>query len=316
MKNNKRPAKSLVIAAFAAIYIIWGSTYLGIKLAIETIPPLIMGGTRFLLAGIILLGWSFSKGEKLPSPSSLLPIALSGVLMLFLGNGAVAWVERFIPSGLAAIIVATVPLWLVLLDKRQWKFYFTNRQIIIGLLVGFAGVILLFSGKTAGDLFTDRMKFISLLVLGGGTIAWTIGTLYSKYRKMEGSTTMKVGIQMIAASLLFYPLALATGEHHGFEVSNITTQSILALLYLVLVGSVVAYLAYMWLLSVKPASLVGTYAYVNPVVAVFLGWLVAGEQVSGMQAIGLGIIIAGLVIVNISKEKKSETIEKAERKAA
>src|SRR5438552_3387943 len=135
--STKAPAtKSLVIAAFAAIYLIWGSTYLGILLAIETIPPMIMAGIRFFLAGLLLLTWALARGEKIPPASSLLHIAFSGVLMLFFGNGAVTWVEQYLPSGLAAIIVATVPLWFVLLDRRQWSFYFSNKQIIAGLCIG------------------------------------------------------------------------------------------------------------------------------------------------------------------------------------
>ena len=310
-----RSTGTMVIAAFAAIYIIWGSTYLGILLAIETIPPLFMVGTRFLVAGSLLLGWSLMKGEKLPAGKDLLKISLSGILMLFIGNGAVTWVEQYLPSGLVAIIVATVPLWFIILDKRQWRFYFSNVQIIVGLLIGFAGVILLFAGKAAGDLFTDRMKFIGLLILIGGTISWTIGTLFSKYSKMKGSTTMKVAIQMLVSGLLFFPFAFAFGEHRGFSFGDISFRSGLALIYLITMGSIVAYLAYMWLLSVKPASLVGTYAYVNPVVAVFLGWMVAGETISIQQAIGLAIIIIGLLIVNMSKEKKTATISTSKKAA-
>ncbi|HEX2608314.1 MAG TPA: EamA family transporter [Flavisolibacter sp.] len=300
---QKEPAKSLVIAAFAAIYLIWGSTYLGILLAIKTIPPMLMAAARFSIAGLLLLAWGLIKKESLPPVSSILRIALSGLLMLFIGNGAVTWVEQYLPSGLAAIIVATVPLWFVVLDKRQWNFYFRNKQIIFGLCIGFAGVILLFAGKSAANLFNDKMRFISLLVLIAGTISWTIGSLYAKYQPMEGSTTMKVALQMLAAGLAFFVLAFATGEHHHFSIHKVAPTSLAALGYLILFGSLVGYLAYMWLLSVRPASLVGTYAYVNPVVAVFLGWLIAKEQISLQQGVGLTIIVLGLVIVNLSKEK-------------
>jgi drug/metabolite transporter (DMT)-like permease len=299
---QNRPSRGLVIAAFAAIYLIWGSTYLGILLALKSIPPFFMAGARFLIAGLILLGWALLRGEKLPDTRSLAHISLAGILLLFLGNGAVVWVEQYLPSGLAAIIVATVPLWFVLLDKRQWSFYFTNKQIILGLCIGFAGVVLLFSGQSAAGLFQERIKFISLLVLIGGTIAWTIGSLYAKYREMNGSTLMKVAIQMTAAGIAFFIAAVVMREKFSF--ATLSLKSIGALSYLIVMGSLVAYMAYMWLLSVRPASLVGTYAYVNPVVAVFLGWLVAGESISIQQAVGLAVIIFGLVIVNISKEKK------------
>jgi len=305
----KKTPGSLVIASFAAIYIIWGSTYLAILIGLETIPPFFLAGTRFLTAGLLLLAYAFYKGEKLPDTTSLLRIGLAGILMLYIGNGTVTWVEQHLPSGLAAIIVATVPLWLVILDRGQWKFYFSNIQIIGGLLVGFAGVILLFAGNAAGDLFSDPLKFVSLLVLMGGIVSWSIGTLFSKYKPMQGSTTMKVAVQSITAGLFFIPTGFISGEHEGFSISDVSTNSLLALFYLTFFGSILAYLAYMWLLSVKPASLVGTYAYVNPVVAVFLGWLIAAEQISMQQAIGLGVIILGLIIVNMSKEKKSPLLK-------
>ncbi len=310
---QKTPSKTAVIAAFAAIYIIWGSTYLGILYAIKTIPPFFMAGTRFLVAGLLLLGWCFFKGEKLPDTNSILKIAFSGLLMLFIGNGAVTWVEQYLPSGLAAIIVATVPLWFVLLDKREWKFYFSNKGIILGLLIGFAGVVLLFAGNAATNIFDSEIKIISLFVLMIGTIGWTVGSLYAKYKTMEGSTTMKVGLQMLAAGLAFAITGVASGEQNGFSVNEVGSTSIIALLYLIIFGSLVGYLAYMWLLSVRPASLVGTYAYVNPVVAVFLGWAFVNETISTQQMIGLGIIILGLLLVNLSKDKKPAPIKDTEQ---
>lgn len=301
---TKRNPKALVIAAFTAVYLIWGSTYLAISIAVKTISPFFMAGVRFLVAGFILLIWALLKGEKFPDMKSILKISLSGILLLVIGNASLGWVEEYIPSGLAAIIVATVPLWFVLLDKRQWKFYFSNRQIIFGLVVGFAGVIILFSGKSSTDLFNDKMKLISLCVLLIGTISWTIGSLYSKYQKIQGSTLMKVSIQMLSSSIIIFISSFAIGEHNKLSLNFITWQSIAALAYLIVMGSLVAYMAYMWLLSVRPASVVGTYAYVNPVVAVFLGWLIAKESISFEKIIGLVVIIAGLVIVNLSKEKK------------
>jgi drug/metabolite transporter (DMT)-like permease len=308
VKSVAKYPKVLVLAAFAAVYIIWGSTYLAILLAIKTIPPFFMAGTRFLIAGMILLVWALLKGEQIPDKKSILKISLAGILMLALGNALLAWVEQYIASGLAAILVATVPLWFVVLDKKQWNYHFTNKQIIIGLIVGFAGIILLFAGKGSADLFNSKMKVISLIVLFVGTIGWTIGSLYSKYQKIQGSTLMKVAIQMLAASIVIFIGAFSLNEQKGFVISNISWESIAALAYLVIMGSLVAYMAYIWLLSIRPASLVGTYAYVNPVVAVFLGWLIADEHISIQKIIGLLIIISGLVIVNMSKEEKAATI--------
>jgi drug/metabolite transporter (DMT)-like permease len=314
VKNLTKHPKALVLAAFAAIYIIWGSTYLAILLAIKTIPPFFMAGGRFLIAGLILFIWALLKGHQIPDKKSILKISLAGILMLAIGNASVAWVEQYLPSGLVAIIVATVPLWFVLLDKKQWKFYFSNKQIILGLIIGFAGVILLFSGKSSADLFNDKMKFISLIALIVATIGWTAGSLYSKYQKIQGSTLMKVAIQMLAASIAIIIAGFAFNEQKGFVLANVSLESVGALAYLVVMGSLIAYMAYIWLLSIRPASLVGTYAYVNPVVAVFLGWLIADEPVSLPKIIGLVIIIAGLAIVNTSKEKKEVTVDRSTSK--
>ena len=301
---TKEPSKALVVAAFAALYVIWGSTYLGILYALQSIPPFFMMGSRFVIAGGLLLAWCLLKGEKLPPLASVGPIALAGVLMLFVGNGAVTWVEQHLPSGLAAIIVATVPLWFVFLDKRQWSYHFSNKGIVFGLLVGFAGVLLLFSGKSSASIMDDPMKVISFFVLIVGTIGWATGSLYAKYKSVQGSTTMRAALQMLSAGVLALLVGLFTGEQDKFSWSALTAQSVWALAYLIVMGSIVAYLAYVWLLSVKPPSLVGTYAYVNPIIAVFLGWAIASEPISQQQVLALTVILGGVLLVNFSKEKK------------
>lgn len=309
--KSKEPAKILVIAAFAALFIVWGSTYLGIMIAIKSIPPFFMLGTRFFVAGILLYTWCLIKGEKAPSFKLFATIGLGGILMLFLGNGAVTWAEQYLPTGLAAIVVATMPLWFVLLDKRQWKFHFSNKLIIVGFIVGFAGVLLLLAGKGTSDLLGDKLKLTSFFVLITGTIGWATGSLYSKYKEVAASVTMKAAVQMLAAGIVALLTGLITNEQKDFVLSNISLQSVLALLYLIIMGSLVTYMAYIWLLSVRPPSLVGTYAYVNPVVAVFLGWLIAGETISQQQVIALFVILAGVIVVNFSKEQKKVILSEA-----
>ena len=301
---EKKVPQSWVIAAFAAIYLIWGSTYIAIVFAIRDIPPLIMAGTRFLAAGLILYTFSRIRGESTPSFHSIRKISVGGILMLFFGTGSVAWVEQYIPSGLAAIVVAVVPLWFVLFDKRNWKTNFSSKWIISGLLIGFIGVILLVADKGSFDLNGDRMKIVSFFVLVFGNICWAIGSLYSKYQTIEGSTGMKVSIQMITAGVASIVAGVISGEHHHIDWMNISRDSLLALLYLITVGSLIGYLAYVWLLSVRPPTLVGTYAYVNPVVAVFLGWLLVGETITRQQVIALFVILSGVVLVQFAKPKK------------
>ena len=303
---QKEPSKGLVLTAFIALYLIWGSTYLANLYAIKSIPPFIMGGTRFFAAGIILFIWCIARGEKLPPLSSVWKISVCGVLMLTIGTGAVIWVEQFIPSGLTAVIVATVPLWFVALDKREWSFYFSNKWIIIGLLVGFIGVLLLFLGKGTVNFTGNHMQLISFLILIAGSISWAIGSLYSKYQTTEGSTAIKAAIQMMSAGIVSFLLALIANEYQGFNPSAVTWESIKAILYLISFGSLIGYISYLWLLSVRPPSLVGTYAYVNPVVAVFLGWLIASEKISSQQIIALCVILTGVIMVNLSKENKKK----------
>ena len=307
---SKEPAKALVIAAFTALFIVWGSTYLGIMLAIKSIPPFFMLGTRFLVAGLILLIWCLKKGEKIPSLKPFAAVGVGGILMLFIGNGAVTWAEQYLATGLVAIVVASMPLWFVLLDKRQWKFNFSNKLIILGFIVGFAGVLMLFAGKKIDDFTEDKSKLVSFFVLVAGTIGWATGSLYSKYKEADVSVTMKAAVQMISAGAAALLTGLATGELNNFFINNITLQSLLALLYLIIMGSLVTYMAYIWLLSVRPPAIVGTYAYENPVVAVFLGWLIAGETITQQQIFALIVILSGVILVNFSKEQKKVLISK------
>jgi drug/metabolite transporter (DMT)-like permease len=212
-------------------------------------------------------------------------------------------VEQYISSGLAAIIVATVPLWFILLDKREWKNNFSNKWITIGLLVGFAGVLTLFADKKSFDFSGNKMKLVSLLVMLFGAICWATGSLFLKYMKIEGTTGMKAAIQMIAAGAVFLIASVIHNDLAGLQHAIISRESILAIAYLILIGSLLGYMSYVWLLSVRSATLVGTYAYVNPVVAVFLGWLIASEPIVGKQVIALGVILAGVILVTLAKRK-------------
>lgn len=303
---QKEPSKRLIVAAFLALYIIWGSTYLANIFALQTMPPFLMAGIRFLIAGTALYTWLIIKGQKKPSMDAFAKSSLSGILMLFVGTGAVVWAEQYLPSGLTAIIVATVPLWFVVLDKRQWPVYFANKLIIAGLLIGFVGVLLLFAGKGSVDFSTNRMNLISALVLLCGSMCWAIGSLYSKYKPVAISTMLKASIQMIAAGIVSLLFSFILKEHQQIVWQQVSFNSISALVYLILIGSLVGFISYIWLLSVRPPSLVGTYAYVNPIVAVFLGWLIIDEKISMQQVFALSVILVGVILVNFSKDKKPE----------
>ncbi|MBC7903193.1 MAG: EamA family transporter [Gemmatimonadaceae bacterium] len=306
MENLKQPSKLLVLAAFAALYIIWGSTYLAIAIALKDIPPFLMAGARFFIAGILLYAWARFHGEKTPSGKATGKIALSGFLMVFMGTGSLVWAEQYLPSGIAAIVVATLPLWFVIMDKRQWSNYFSNKIVILGLLIGFAGVMMLFGGKNSFDIIHDKNRLAGFLVLMFGTICWAIGSLYSKYSPADSSTAMKASIQMITAGFLSLVVGFVIGEHHRFSFDQLTRESVFAVIYLITFGSLIGYMSYVWLLSVRPPSLVGTYAYVNPVVAVFLGWLIADEIITRQQIIALIVILAGVIMVGLFKDRAAK----------
>ena len=301
--THKEPAKSLVIAAFAAVYLIWGSTYVGIALAIKSVPPFLMAGLRFFAAGFILYIWCIATGEKTPPLISVAKNAFSGVVMLGAGTTSLIWSEQYLPSGLAAVIVASIPFFFVILDKKHWHQNFKDKFIIIGLLVGFGGIVLLFEGKGSLDLH-NKYQLLGFIVLLFGSFIWSAGSLYTKYTVTEGSTLIKASIQMMAAGAAGFIVSFIAGEEYGFVWSTITASSIYAMLYLVFIGSLIGYIAYIWLLGVRSAALVGTYAYVNPAVAIFLGWLLDHEKISIQQILALLVILSGVLLVNFSKYKK------------
>ena len=300
-----------IILAFSAIYIIWGSTYLAILWVISDIPPLLMSGIRFIAAGTILLGWCLWKLEKLPDYKSFRKNAICGILMLFGGTGGVAWSEQYVPSGLAAVIVTTVPFWFILLDRKKWSSYFSNKLIIPGLLSGFAGVMLL-SGFGSHDFLihyaTDKTTLGILVIIAGG-IAWTAGSLYSKYHGSQGSVTMNAAVQLLVAGIFSVSVSLVSGESRHFNFASVPASAWLSLLYLVAAGSLFTYLCYLWLLKVRPPAQVSSYVYVNPVVAILLGALFAGEKITTVQIISLAMIITGVLLINRSGFKGKRNLQ-------
>lgn len=303
-KKNVSPL--MVILAFATVYLVWGSTYFFIQKAVQGFPAFLLGAIRFLIAGILMLGWSIFKGEKIFVRQDMKHAAVGGVLMLFIGNGAVIWVEQYMPSAMVAILVSSSPLWFVLLDKPKWGENFRSKAILVGLMIGFAGVVLLFGEKIMGALSNGQQKVelagMGLLIIG--SMCWAGGSLYSKYKSTTGSATVNITWQMLFAGIAFIPGSLFRGELQGLQWQNISTGAWLSLFYLIFFGSIAAFSAYVWLLQVRSATQVSTYAYVNPVVAVLLGVFFANETISLLQVTGLVIILASVLIINLAKHKK------------
>jgi drug/metabolite transporter (DMT)-like permease len=307
-RSNKTASPFMVILAFAIVYIVWGSTYFFIKKAMDGFPPLLLGAVRFLMSGIILLGWSIVRGEQVSGIKNIKHAAISGVLLLFIGTGAVIWVEQYLPSAVVAIMVSSSPVWFVLLDKRNWAQNFHSKATIAGLIIGFAGVIFLFSEQIFNVLSTvgDHAELGGMALLIIGSIAWAGGSLYSKYKSHSSAASVTSAWQMLAAGVAFIPFSFLNGEPQHFQWTNVPSGAWFSLFYLVFFGSIAGFSAYVWLLKVRPATQVSTHAYVNPVVAVLLGVFFADEKISAIQVFGLVIILASVLMINLARYRKDK----------
>jgi len=267
-----------------------------------------LGALRFLIAAALMLLWCIYQREKLFNASQIKHALLSGLLLLFIGNGAVIWVEQYLPSAVVAIMVSSSPLWFVLLDKPLWKINFDSKFTIVGLIIGFAGVFLLLY-KSILNSFSDggRLEMGGMLLATIAAISWAGGSLYSKYYSKATSAIVNSTWQMFAAGIAFSLCSLLRGEADGFDFSNVLPQAWWAMAYLVVFGSIAGFSAYIWLLKVKPATQVSTYAYVNPVVAVLLGVAFAGETISTLQLAGLMVILLSVLLINLAKYRKEKS---------
>lgn len=286
------PSRARVWAALLTVYVVWGSTYLAILLAIRTIPVFLMGALRFLVAGALLLGWLWWRGDLARERPTLTHWAVAtalGAALLLGGNIGVAWAEQHVPSGTASLIIATIPLWLALFDRLAWG-QRLRPVVVAGLVVGLAGAALL-----AGPTGPDQLHAGGAVVLVLAAISWALGSLYSRRAPSPSRPLVGASMQMLAGGALVGAISLALGEPG--RVHDVSATSVLALVYLILVGSLVGFTAYIWLLRVAPTTLVSTYAYVNPVVAVFLGWGFENEAITPRTMIAGGMILVAVALI-------------------
>ncbi|WP_291400176.1 EamA family transporter [Daejeonella sp.] len=306
---SKNASPLLVIIAFAIVYVVWGSTYFFIQLAVHGFPPFILGALRFILAGLIMASWCLIKGENLFAIEGIKRAIISGILLLFFGNGIIIWVEQSMPSAMVAITVSSAPLWFVLLDKPKWTENFRSKSIITGMLIGLAGVVLLFSEQIS-KIFSmpesTPVKMSSMILLLLGAIAWAGGSLYTKYKPAKGSIIVISTWQMMAAGITFIPGIFIRNEFDAFQWQNVPSESWMSLIYLVIMGSIAGFSAYVWLLQVRTAMQVSTYAYVNPVVAVLLAVFFANEKITGIQIAGLIIILGSVLLINMARYRREK----------
>lgn len=267
-----------------------------------------MGSLRFITAGIIMLCWCFLQKEKLWVWKDMLPAFFTGLLLLYIGNGAVAWSEQFLASSLVAVFIASSPVWFVLLDYTKWKENFSSSKTITGLILGFAGIILLFSDNLthAFSSATNKWELISLCVLTIGSIAWAGGSLYGKYKPTSFSGALNSGWQMMGAGLAYTITGIIRNDWIAVQWQQVPASAWAAIIYLVIMGSLVGYSSFVWLLKVRPATQVSTHAYVNPVVALLLGVFFANETITLKQIAGLAVILSGVLLVNLAKYRNNK----------
>ncbi len=290
MTEGERPPTLHLVLAWAAVYLIWGSTYLGIRFAIESIPPFLMAGSRHLLAGLLLFAWSrLVRSAPRPTRQDWVRAAGLGLLMLVAANGATTWAEQLVPSGLTALIVCTSALWLVLLNWLWLGAVRPGIRTVVGIVAGFAGVALLVvPGNFAGS---EHVDLLGAVVLTGAALSWSVGSIYAIKLPRPRHQTLFVSQQMIIAGAVLLLIAAVTGEFHGFTLAGVSTTSATAYLYLAVFGSLISFSAYFWLIRHTTPDRLATISYVNPLVAVILGWALAGESLS------LRILLAAAVIL-------------------
>jgi len=284
-----------IATAFLCVYVFWGMTYLAMRVAVVEIPPHVMAGGRFVVAGLVLYAWARYRGAARPTRRQWWASAVIGAFLLLGGNASVAWAEQRVPSGLAAVLIGVVPIWMV---GMEWARGGTRpaKRVIGGLLLGVLGVGLLVSQHSGPQTEVDLLG-AAVLVLASASWAW--GSVRSKSAPLPPSPFLATSMEMISGGIIILAVAALAGQFHGFHITAISGRAIAAWLFLVVFGSLIAFTAYIWLLGVTSIAKVGTYAYVNPIVAVLLGWAILDEPVTLRTVMATLVILLGVALVNV-----------------
>jgi drug/metabolite transporter (DMT)-like permease len=298
--------KTKVFIALGLVYVVWGSTYLGVKYAIDVLPPMLVSCTRFLIGGTLLFLFTLLRGDKFPSMKHIRNAAFIGVLLSGVGNCAVAYALQFMPSGLVALLVATLPAWMILLD---FLFFSNQKPTFIGstgLVLGLVGMAFLLN--PAQQIGQREVAFFPTLIVFAGSLAWAFGSLKSPYLSLPKSL-QSTAIQMIVGGFFSLIMSFIFEKNQLQALQSMTQQTYLAMIYLVIVGSYVGYTAYVWLINNAPPQLTATYAYVNPVVAIFLGWIFLDEHLTSRSLLASSIILAGVILMTFGRRRKPKAVE-------
>jgi len=293
--SSAHPSRAGLVLAFAAVYLIWGSTFLAIRYAVETIPPFFMASCRFLTAGALLYLWTRAGGAARPSRREWAGTALIGFLLLVSGNGGLCWSEQRVPSGLAALLLAAIPIWMVLLDSLRRDGTKLGVRVIGGMVIGVAGIVLLVGPAHLWG--SSRVDLAGAGVLMLSSFSWALGSVLSHKVSLPRSPFQAAAMEMLAGGALLLALGFLSGESRHLHVGAVAPRSVLGLVYLIAAGSLLGFTAYFWLLRTVATARVSTYAFVNPAVAVFLGWALGSEAVTGRELLASATIIAGVALI-------------------
>jgi drug/metabolite transporter (DMT)-like permease len=291
-----------VVASFLAVYVIWGSTFFAIRIGLESFPPLLLAGTRHIGAGIVLY-LLFRKSGTQPTRQHWLTAAITGVLLLFAGNGGVCWAEQTVPSGITALLVATVTLWMVLVDWLRPDGHKPSARVLAGIVIGFAGLLILVGPAHLGS--SNRVNPVGAAVLVLASLAWACGSLYAKHGSLPSSPLLGAGMQGLCGGAVLWIVGLLAGEGAQLHVALITPRAWLAALYLAVFGSCIGFSAYLYILKKSTAARVATYAFVNPIVALLIGWVLGGEGLSGRTLLAGAVILTAVILVITPHREKA-----------
>lgn len=284
-----------VIFAFLSIYVIWGSTYLAIRYAVETIPPLYTAGIRHLIAGLILLVWALAKGMR-PTAGQIRASVVIGFFFFLIGHGSLHWAEQVVPSGTAALLIAIEPIIVFLLSSLAARTWRLNAMLVAGILLGLAGVCVLVGGIAANA--TTPASTLGTMAILLGALSWSIGIIYSRRSHLSGNPVLLSALSLLSGAIMLLITGTLVGEAKGFSFAQVTSASWVALAFLILFGSVVAFTAYNWLLERYSPTLVATHTYVNPIVAVLLGWAYGGEVITVRVILAAAMVVGAVVLVD------------------
>lgn len=299
---NGKSLQIKILLAFAAVYFAWGSTYIAIRFAVETIPPFFMGAVRFLIAGAMLYSYARLRGAAVPELKQWIPAGIVGGLLLLCGNGAVVLAEKTVPSGMVSLLIAMVPIYFALLEWVRPGGKAPGGRSLMGLVIGTVGLLMLIGPDKITSTGVQLDPFGVVIVMLG-SLAWSVGSLYSRSVKISDVPSMGIAMQTTAGGVLMLLASLALGEPARMDLSAVTMKSVVSVLYLIVFGSLIGFSAYVWLLRTVRPALVATYAYVNPVVAVLLGWILGGESLNTQSMLAGSVILSAVWLITGSTPK-------------